>query len=126
MLNYFPGLKSYWERSRDDSLMLATICGATWNVLNMQHIIPNSKRWDYSDIPGGGQKKIEGPTHMAEGAHHLRKAPNPHPPFEFEILHVNHELINHLWNGSRVHYGWRTEYSVVPLYSGQFPPKFSQ
>ena len=27
---------------------------ATWNVLNMQHN-PNSKKGDYSDIPGGGQ-----------------------------------------------------------------------
>ena len=26
------------------------------NMLNMQHIIPNLKRWDYSDIPGGGRK----------------------------------------------------------------------
>ena len=50
-----PSLKSYWER-RDDSLMLATIQDETWNVLNMQHIIPNSKKWDYSDIPGGGHK----------------------------------------------------------------------
>ena len=29
--------------------MLATIRDDTWNVLNMQHIIPNSKIWDYSD-----------------------------------------------------------------------------
>ena len=34
--------------------MLATIRDDTSNVLNMQHITPNSKRWDYSDIPGGG------------------------------------------------------------------------
>ena len=41
--------------------MLATICYDTWNVLKMQHIIPNSKRSDYSDIPGGGQQgKSEG------------------------------------------------------------------
>ena len=26
------------------------------NMLNMQHIIPNLKRWDYSGIPGGGHK----------------------------------------------------------------------
>ena len=31
--------------------MLATIRVETWNVHNMQHIITNSKRWDYSDIP---------------------------------------------------------------------------
>ena len=59
--------------------MLATIRDDTRNVLNMQHITPNSKRWDYSDIPGGGHKKIKGPTHMVEGGHHLRKAPTPHP-----------------------------------------------
>ena len=40
--------------------MLATIRDDTWNVLNMQQITPNSKRWDYSDIPGGGHKKIKG------------------------------------------------------------------
>ena len=59
--------------------MLATIRDDTWNVLNMQHIISNSKRRDYSDIPCGGQKYIKGPAHMVEGGHQLRKAPNPHP-----------------------------------------------
>ena len=48
----------------------------TWYVLNM-HITAYSKRWDYSDISGGGHKKIKGPTHMDEGGHHLSKAPNP-------------------------------------------------
>ena len=32
------GLKRYWEKRRDDSLMLATIHEDTWKVLNMQHI----------------------------------------------------------------------------------------
>ena len=59
--------------------MLATIHDDTWNVLNMQHITPNSKRGDYSGVPGGGHKNITGPAHMAEGGHHLRKAPHPHP-----------------------------------------------
>ena len=49
-------LTSYWEKRKDDSLMLATIRDDTCNMLNMQHIIPNSERWDYSDIPGGGHK----------------------------------------------------------------------
>ena len=49
--------KSYCER-KDDSLMLAAICVDTWNVLNMQHLTPNLKIWDYSDIPSGGYKKI--------------------------------------------------------------------
>ena len=39
--------------------MLATIRDDTWNVLNVQHITPNSKRWDYSDIPGvNGMERI--------------------------------------------------------------------
>ena len=46
--------------------MLATIRDDTWNVLNIQHVNPNSKRWDYSDNPMG-------PTDMVEGDHHLRK-----------------------------------------------------
>ena len=56
--------------------MLATICDDTWNVLNMQYIIPNSKRWD-SNI--SGDKKIKGHAHMVDGGHHLRKAPKPQP-----------------------------------------------
>ena len=47
--------------------MLVTIRDDTWNVLNIQHITPNSKIWDYS----GDYKKIEGPAHMVE------KPPNP-------------------------------------------------
>ena len=58
--------------------MLATICDDTWNVLNMQPITPNSKRWDYSDTPGGSHKN-KGPAHMVEGGHYLRKVPNSHP-----------------------------------------------
>ena len=69
------GLKSYWEKRRDGSLKLATIRDDTWNVLNMQHITPNSKRWDYSDIPGGSHGQIKGPTHMVEGGHHPRNRP---------------------------------------------------
>ena len=57
--------------------MLATIRDDTWNVFNMQHITPNSKRCDYSDIPGACHKKIKGPAYMVVGGHHLRKAPNP-------------------------------------------------
>ena len=47
-------------------------------MLNKQHITPNSKRWDYSDIPDGGTEKIKGPTDMDDGDHYLRKDPNPH------------------------------------------------
>ena len=59
--------------------MLATIRYDIWNVLNMQHITPNSKRWDYSDIPGGGHTKIKGPAPMVECDHHISKAPQPPP-----------------------------------------------
>ena len=57
--------------------MLATIGDDTWNVLNMQQIISNLKRWDYSDILGIGTEKIKRSTHMSEGDHHLRKDPTP-------------------------------------------------
>ena len=35
--------QKYWERRRDDTLMLSTIRDDTWNVLNVQHIILNDK-----------------------------------------------------------------------------------
>ena len=72
----FPPSKDYWEGRRDDLLIMVTIRDDTRNVINMQHITLNSKRWDYSDIPSGGHKNIKGPTHMAEGGRHLTKAPN--------------------------------------------------
>ena len=64
--------------------MLATICDDTWNVLNMQHIIPNSKRCNYSNIPSGGHKYIKGPAQIAEGGQHFRKATDPHLANEHE------------------------------------------
>ena len=51
----------------------------TWNVLNMQHITPKLEKGDHWETPGGGHKAINRPTHVVEGGHHLRKAPNPHP-----------------------------------------------
>ena len=51
------GLKSYWERRRDDLHMLATIHDDTWSMPNMQYITPNLKWWDYSYIPGGATSK---------------------------------------------------------------------
>ena len=33
--------------------MLATIRDEKWNMLNMQHIVPKSKRLDYPDTPSG-------------------------------------------------------------------------
>ena len=52
------------EKREGRPLMLVTIRGDTYNMLNMQHIIWNSKRWDYSDTPDGDHKKIKGPAHM--------------------------------------------------------------
>ena len=77
---------SYWERRRDYSLMLVTICYDTWNMINMQHITPNLKRWGYSDIPGGGTKMIKGFAHMVQGNQHLRKRPNSLPPVMSKIV----------------------------------------
>ena len=37
-------------------MMLVAIRDDIWNVVNMQHTIPNSKRWDYSDIPDSGHE----------------------------------------------------------------------
>ena len=52
--------------------MLARIHDETENVLNMQHITPNSNIWDYSDTPCEGHKKIEGHVHMAITLEKLR------------------------------------------------------
>ena len=38
--------------------MMDTIREDTWNVLNMQHITPNSISWDYSEIPLFGKVDI--------------------------------------------------------------------
>ena len=74
--------------------MLAAICDDTWNVLNMQHITPNSKRWHYSDSPSGGHKKIKGPTHMVEGGHTLEKPATPthESRFFFFIYSLSHGI----------------------------------
>ena len=55
--------------------MLATIRDDTRNVLYMQHITPNSKRWDYSYIPVAAINRLKDPAHMAEGDHHPRNWP---------------------------------------------------
>ena len=60
--------------------MLATIHDDTWNVRNMQHITPNSKRWDYSDIPGGSHKLSKDPLAWLKVATTLEKPPAPAHP----------------------------------------------
>ena len=57
--------------------MLATICDDTWNVVHMQHIIPNSKRLDYSDIPGSGHKRLKDLPTWLKGATTLENPPTP-------------------------------------------------
>ena len=54
---------------------------------------PNSKRWDYSDIPSGGHEEIKRPAHKVESGHHLSKAPNPHPHGICEPGHDHWELV---------------------------------
>ena len=56
--------------------MLATIHD-TWNVLNIQHITANSKRWDYSDTLGGGHNRLEDPPTWLKVATTLEKPPTP-------------------------------------------------
>ena len=51
-----PGSVFRQQSLKDESLMLATICNDPWNVRNMQQITTNSKRRDFSDIPGGSHK----------------------------------------------------------------------
>ena len=67
--------------------MLATIGDDTWNVLNMQRITPDSKRWDYSNI--SGTEKIKGTSHMVEGEHNFRKCPHPHPRPDSKVHGTN-------------------------------------
>ena len=57
--------------------MLDTIRDDTWDVLNMQHIKPNLKRWDYSDIPGGGHNRFKGPPPWLKVDTILEKPPTP-------------------------------------------------
>ena len=65
--------------------MLATIHDDTWSVLNMQHIIPNSKDGVIQTSPVVAIDRLKGPAHMVEGGHHLRKAPNMHPHDSFVV-----------------------------------------
>ena len=46
-------------------------------MLNMQRITPNSKRWDYLDIPGGGTENIKNPSTRLKVTTTLEKTPTP-------------------------------------------------
>ena len=39
---------------QENYIWVYRIRDGTWNVLNIQHITPKSKRQDYSDIPSSG------------------------------------------------------------------------
>ena len=57
--------------------MLATIRDDTWNMLNMQHIIPNSKKWNYSNIPVVAKNRLKDPPTWLKVATTLEKPPTP-------------------------------------------------
>ena len=57
--------------------MLVTNRDDTWNVLNIQYITPDSKRWYHSDIPGGGHKRLMDPPTCLKVATTLEMPPNP-------------------------------------------------
>ena len=67
-------------------MMLATIREDTWN---MQHIISKSKRWNFSDIPGGSGaiKDLKDLPTWFKVATTLEKDPNPHPEATCPISH---------------------------------------
>ena len=50
-------------------------CDDTWNMLNMQYLTPYLKRWDYSDIPGGGTKRLKDPPTWLKVTTTLKKDP---------------------------------------------------
>ena len=58
--------------------MLATIRDDTWNVLNMQHIIPNSKDGIIQTSPVVAINKLKDPPTWLKVATSLEN-PQPHP-----------------------------------------------
>ena len=57
--------------------MLATIRDDTWNVLHMQHIILNTKRWDYWVIPVVAINRLKDLPTWLKVATTLEKPPTP-------------------------------------------------
>ena len=83
--NFLLMSKSYraTENRKDDSLKLATIRDDTWYVHNMQHIIPNNKRWDYLEFT----LRIEEPMH----SHGWRWPPS------YSLRNRHPSPTNHTW-----------------------------
>ena len=72
--------------------MLPIIRDDTLNVVDMQHITPNSKGKDYSDIPGGGHKRLkDSPTWLKVATALKKKSPQTQPSL---IMKVFHSLVN--------------------------------
>ena len=71
--------------------------------------------------PGGGHKKIKGPTHMVEVGHHLRKAPDPHPDRQQVISWTNAAMLTKVSNDTRfntvAHKRFTTYVSCIMEYS---------
>ena len=116
--------------------MLATIHDDTWNVLNMQHITSNSKRWDYSDISGGGHNsglglsQWEKALHSNESSNWLR----PHPEQFMWRAHANSSSINKCQSFIWILWYEQITWYLIPLHAKpfdlqldvpyQYPPKF--
>ena len=100
--------------------MLATIRNDTWNVLKMQHITPNLKRWDYSDIPGGGHKNIK--RTRPHGWRWPPPSKSPQPPATCHVADYDLNIKN--WALQNKIYE-RTA-PVVPVVMGSDPHIFQQ
>ena len=103
-------LKSYWERRRDDSLMLAKLRDDTWNMLNMQHIIPNSKRWDFSDIVVAINKLKDPPTWLKVAT----TLENPSPTHNISVAYC--KKYNNCSSGCSLKHKKRFAFSIISQY----------
>ena len=81
---------------RKEERWLTDVGHNSWrHMKSAQHAAhnPNSKSWDYSDMPGGGVWKIKGPTYLVDGSH---QDPNPHPHL-LRKKDLLHQEITMLW-----------------------------
>ena len=76
-------------------------------MLNMQHITPNLKIWDCSDIPGGGTERLEDLPTWLKVTTTLEKDPNPHPLSDIKVhIYVYHTGIFSLMGSGETEYFW--------------------
>ena len=78
--------------------MLATIPDDTWNMLNIQHIIPNSKRWIMQSSPVVAIHCLKDSPTWLKVATTLEKAPNPCPHDSYRFLKFIKFLRSHIFN----------------------------